>query len=131
MQIRKRQLMAGGAAVAAAGVVAVLAYSAVSQRGLVHQNVDAATAGALSASAHESVTSAARERHDRTAQADRSNQRAEADGAIHVDAPGTDVKVDKERGEVRVKAPYTNVHVDPDKGQVRVRAPYVDLNIRW
>jgi hypothetical protein len=50
---------------------------------------------------------------------------------VRVQAPHTDVNVDKERGTVRVTAPHTNVHVDPDKGQVRVRAPYVNLDIRW
>jgi hypothetical protein len=50
---------------------------------------------------------------------------------VRVDAPGTNVRVDKERGKVRVQAPYANVKVDPDRGQVRVRAPYVDLDIRW
>lgn len=50
---------------------------------------------------------------------------------LRVQAPYTDVSVDKERGKVQVTAPHTNVHVDPDKGQVRVRAPYVNLDIRW
>lgn len=50
---------------------------------------------------------------------------------VRVQAPHTDVSVDKERGRVQVTAPHTNVHVDPDKGQVRVRAPYVNLDIRW
>ena len=62
-------------------------------------------------------------------------QKADApskDGSgVRVQAPATEVKVDKDRGKVHVKAPHTDVQVDPDKGRVRVRAPYVDLDIRW
>ena len=50
---------------------------------------------------------------------------------VQVNAPTTNVDVQKDTGKVRVRAPYTDVKVDPDKGQVRVRASYVDLNIRW
>src|SRR5262245_23371731 len=50
---------------------------------------------------------------------------------VRVEAPSTEVSVDKDRGKVHVKAPHTDVRVDPDKGRVRVRAPYVDLDIRW
>jgi len=64
--------------------------------------------------------------------ADRPTEKADkSDRSVHVEAPGTNVDVQKDTGRVRVKAPYTDVKVDPDKGQVRVRAPYVDLNIRW
>jgi ferric-dicitrate binding protein FerR (iron transport regulator) len=51
--------------------------------------------------------------------------------SVRVDAPGTAVNVDKERGKVSVTAPHTDVQVDPDKGRVQVRAPYVNLDIRW
>ena len=54
-----------------------------------------------------------------------------ADGGVRVEAPGTAVAVDKERGKVSVHAPHTDVRVDPDKGRVQVRAPYVNLDIRW
>jgi hypothetical protein len=50
---------------------------------------------------------------------------------VRVDAPGTAVNVDKERGKVTVRAPHTDVDVDADKGHVKVRAPYVNLDIRW
>jgi len=50
---------------------------------------------------------------------------------LRVEAPQTEVNVDKERGKVHVRAPHTDVRIDPDKGRVRVRAPYVDLDIRW
>jgi hypothetical protein len=52
-------------------------------------------------------------------------------GAVRVQAPHTEVLVDKERGKVTVKAPHTDVRVDPDERRVQVRAPYVDLDIRW
>jgi hypothetical protein len=55
----------------------------------------------------------------------------QAGSAARVDAPGTAVNLDKERGKVSVAAPYTDVQVDPDKGRVQVRAPYVNLDIRW
>jgi phage baseplate assembly protein gpV len=51
--------------------------------------------------------------------------------SVRVDAPGTAVNVDKERGRVTVRAPHTDVHVDPDNGRVKVRAPYVNLDISW
>ena len=54
-----------------------------------------------------------------------------AGGNVRVDAPGTQVNVDKERGKVSVTAPHADVRVDPDQGQVKVRAPYVNLDIRW
>jgi len=57
--------------------------------------------------------------------------RADGGRGVHVEAPATDVNVDKQSGKLRVKAPHTDVNVDPDKGQVRVRAPYVNLDIRW
>jgi hypothetical protein len=50
---------------------------------------------------------------------------------VRVDAPGTQVDVDKERGKVSVTAPHTDVKVDPDAGRVQVRAPYVNLDVRW
>ena len=53
------------------------------------------------------------------------------DRGVHVDAPGTEVHLDKERGKVSVTAPHTDVRVDPDAGRVQVRAPYVKLDIRW
>ena len=56
---------------------------------------------------------------------------AETGPVVHIDAPHTAVRVNKESGKVAVRAPYTDVKVDPDKGQVRVRAPYVNLDIRW
>ncbi len=56
---------------------------------------------------------------------------AETGSVVHIDAPHTAVRVNKESGKVAVRAPYTDVKVDPDKGQVRVRAPYVNLDIRW
>jgi hypothetical protein len=55
----------------------------------------------------------------------------QADDGVRVEAPGTVVDVDKERGKVSVTAPYTDVRVDPDKGRVQVRVPYVNLDIRW
>jgi CO/xanthine dehydrogenase Mo-binding subunit len=54
-----------------------------------------------------------------------------AGGDVRVDAPGTAVNVDKERGKVSVVAPYADVQVDPDKGRVQVHAPYVNLDVRW
>lgn len=57
---------------------------------------------------------------------------ADHDGSgLRVEAPGTEVNVDTERGKVTVRAPHTEVNVDPDKGQVQVRAPYINLDIRW
>jgi hypothetical protein len=53
------------------------------------------------------------------------------EGGVRVDAPGTQVTVDKERGKVSVRAPHTDVRVDPDAGRVQVQAPYVNLDIRW
>lgn len=50
---------------------------------------------------------------------------------VRVQAPGTEVNVDKQRGKVTVRAPHTDVDVDPDQGRVQVRAPYVNLDIRW
>ena len=55
----------------------------------------------------------------------------QADKGVRVDAPGTVVDVDKERGKVSVTAPHTDVRVDPDKGRVQVRVPFVNLDIRW
>ena len=55
----------------------------------------------------------------------------QADTGVRVDAPGTAVDVDRERGKVSVTAPHTDVRVDPDKGRVQVRAPYVNLDISW
>jgi hypothetical protein len=63
--------------------------------------------------------------------ADPAAKPAKAGSGVHVDAPGTQVDVDKERGKVSVTAPHTDVQVDPDKGRVQVRAPYVNLDIRW
>src|SRR5262245_40762243 len=57
---------------------------------------------------------------------------ADQDGSgVRVEAPGTEVNIDTERGKVTVRAPHTEVNVDPDKGQVQVRAPYLNLDIRW
>jgi hypothetical protein len=57
---------------------------------------------------------------------------ADEDGSgVRVDAPGTTVNVDKERGKVSVTAPHTDVQVDPDAGRVKVRAPYVNLDVHW
>jgi ferric-dicitrate binding protein FerR (iron transport regulator) len=63
--------------------------------------------------------------------AEREEPSKRTDSPVRVDAPGTQVDVDKERGKVSVTAPHTDVHVDPDKGRVQVRAPYVNLDIRW
>jgi ferric-dicitrate binding protein FerR (iron transport regulator) len=54
-----------------------------------------------------------------------------AEKGVRVNAPGTVVDVDRERGKVSVTAPHTDVRVDPDKGRVQVRVPYVNLDIRW
>jgi hypothetical protein len=54
-----------------------------------------------------------------------------AEQGVRVNAPGTVVDVDRERGKVSVTAPHTDVRVDPDKGRVQVRVPYVNLDIRW
>ena len=50
---------------------------------------------------------------------------------MRVDAPGTAVNVDKERGKVTVTAPHTDVQRRPRQGPRQVRAPYVNLDIRW
>lgn len=63
--------------------------------------------------------------------ADKQEETKQPDGSIRVDAPSTEVEVDKERGKLSIKAPHTDVRVDPDKGRVQVRAPYVNLDIRW
>lgn len=63
--------------------------------------------------------------------ADQPEPPTQADKGVHVDAPGTVVDIDKERGKVSVTAPHTDVRVDPDKGRVQVRVPYVNLDIRW
>jgi hypothetical protein len=55
----------------------------------------------------------------------------QTESGVRVDAPGTRVEVDRERGKVSVTAPHTDVRVDPDKSRVQVRAPYVNLDIRW
>jgi hypothetical protein len=63
--------------------------------------------------------------------ADKGHEASSSTGAVRVEAPHTEVNVDKERGKVTVKAPHTDVRVDPDKGRVQVHAPYVSLDIRW
>jgi hypothetical protein len=63
--------------------------------------------------------------------ADKDEAAAEPKGTVRVEAPHTQVNVDKERGKVVVKAPHTEVNVDPEKKRVQVRAPFVDLDIRW
>ncbi len=57
--------------------------------------------------------------------------KAEPEGEVRVEAPRTQVNVDKASGKVSVKAPHTDVRVDPEKKRVQVRAPFVDLDIRW
>jgi hypothetical protein len=63
--------------------------------------------------------------------ADKPADASQPKDAVRVEAPHTQVNVDKERGKVSVKAPHTDVRVDPEKRRVQVRAPYVDLDIRW
>jgi hypothetical protein len=63
--------------------------------------------------------------------ADKPDAASPAKGAVRIEAPHTEVEVEKERGKVTVRAPHTDVRVDPDKGRVQVRAPYVNLDIRW
>ena len=47
----------------------------------------------------------------------------QADKSVRVDAPGTVVDVDKERGKVSVAAPHTDVRVDPTRAGCRCASP--------
>lgn len=62
---------------------------------------------------------------------DKQEEANQARRGVQVEAPHTEVNVDKASGKVTVKAPHTDVRVDTEKGRVQVRAPYVNLDIRW
>src|SRR5262245_3336020 len=113
MSVSKVRLLALG--LTAAGLVAAGALT----------NVGQAVRNGLQLNAAEPVAG------DPARVAEAAKPASRDDNDVHVNAPGTQVSVDKASGKVSVTAPHTDVRVDPDKGQVRVRAPYVNLDIRW
>lgn len=119
MSLSKSHLLAAGLVTAGLGAAVLVGNAMPRLRSVLPAGVPAAVG--------ETVPAAKAPPHA----ADKQDEASPPKGAVRVEAPHTEVSVDKERGKVTVKAPHTDVRVDPDKGRVQVRAPYVNLDIRW
>lgn len=119
MSLSKSHLLAAGLVTAGLGAAVLLGNAVPQLRSVLPAGGPGAVGGTVPA---EKAPPQAADKRDGASQ---------REGGVRVEAPHTEVNVDKERGKVTVKAPHTDVRVDPDKGRVQVRAPYVNLDIRW